>query len=313
MDLKYYFAAPLIATAEVSVTAPDGRGISHPAARRRDAHRVVISDDTDNPDAPWMVILHGLGGGPSEWAPVVSAFAGDYRVLTFAQAGSADADPGLYAPARHSSPFGFADDLGLLCGELGIRGAVFVGHSLGANAGALACIGDPGLFSRLILINGSPRYTDDRESGFTSGFTTEALEGLLVAMQVDYESWAGGFGTLAMGNSARPELANAFVDALRRLDPAVALGAFRAALTADLRSFFPRIGVPTLVVQSRDDPAVPIGVARWSATAIPAGRLATLQSTGHFPHLVDPDELITAIRTFLSDTERSPVSESAGG
>ena len=41
------------------------RGLSQPAAVRRTAHRVVVTDNTGNLDAPWMVILHGLGGGPS--------------------------------------------------------------------------------------------------------------------------------------------------------------------------------------------------------------------------------------------------------
>lgn len=273
---------------------------------RQDYHRVHVSGATGNPNAPWLIFLHGLGGGPSDWAAVAPAFTDDYRILTFAQAGSWDADPAGFSPFRHSTTFGFADDLGMLCGDLGIRGAVFVGHSLGANAGVLAAAGDPNLFGGLVLVNASPRYTDDPETGFTSAFSAEELERLLYEMRVDYESWANGFGALAMGNPDRPELAAAFVATLRSLEPRLAISSFRAALTADLRALYRRITVPTLVLQSSEDPAVRTDVARWIATAVPSAHLVELRSTGHFPHLADPDEVVAAIGSFLRDVGAQP-------
>ena len=244
---------------------------------------------------------HGLGGGPADWAPCVAAFADRFRVLTFAQAGSSTADPNLFSPARHSSPIGFADDLGVLLGEMGIRGAIYVGHSMAANAGAIAAAGDPDLFRAMILINGSPRYYDDPATDYRGGFTEPDVDEMLARMESDYESWAGGFGTQVMANADRPELALEFVRTLRLLDPQVAQTMFRAAFTADFRRLYPRITVPTLVLQSRDDPAVPMDVARWVAETIPGGVLTELRSAGHFPHVVDPDEVITAIDAFIAN------------
>ena len=40
------------------------------------------------------------------------------------------------------------------------------------------------------------------------------------------------------------------------------------------------------------------------------GRLAPLRSTGDVPHLVEPDELITTIRNFLSGSEQSDTGPS---
>ncbi|MFY9335891.1 MAG: alpha/beta hydrolase [Mycobacterium sp.] len=248
---------------------------------------------------PWLVLAHGLGGAPSVWDPFVANFQTDYRVVTFAQSGSVDADPSCFSPTRHSSTLGFADDLSLLCGEMGVQDAVFVGHSVGGNAGVLAAVGNPGLFSRLVLINSSPCYVDDPE-GYRGGFSRDEIETLLESITADYDAWAGGFGPLVMSNSERPEYANEFVRGLRRLDPEVAAIAFRAAFTGDFRAIFPRVDVPTLVLQSQSDPAVPMDVARWVASRIPSARLVELPTTGHFPHLIDPDGVIEVIEPFVA-------------
>jgi sigma-B regulation protein RsbQ len=250
-----------------------------------------------------MVFAHGLGGSPSNWDPFLSSVGAGHRVLTFAQAGSAAADPALFSPARHSSTLGFADDLSLLCGDLGVRDAVFIGHSIGANAAVLAAAADPGLFSRLVLINGSPCYVDDPATGYRGGFSQAEIEALLQSIAADYDAWAGGFGPMVMSNAERPEYASEFVRSLRRLDPKTAAISFRAAFTADFRRVFPRVSNPTLVVQSQNDPAVPMEVARWIESHLPAARLVEVQSQGHFPHVVDPDEVIDAIESFARGTD----------
>lgn len=263
------------------------------------AHRAKVSGDR----GPWMVFAHGLGGSPSNWDPFVSSMGAGHRVLTFAQAGSAEADPALFSPARHSSTLGFADDLSLLCGDLGVRDAVLIGHSIGANAGALAAAADPGLFSKLVLINSSPCYVDDPVTGYRGGFSQAEIEALLQSIVADYDAWAGGFGPVVMSNPERPEYATEFVRVLRKLDPKIAAISFRTAFTGDFRKIFPRVSNPTLVVQSQNDPAVPMDVARWIEAHLPAARLVELQAQGHFPHVVNPGEVIGAIGSFVTDRQ----------
>lgn len=271
---------------------------------RAEAHRVRIVGDR----GPWFVLAHGIGGRPSDWDPIVDAFRHEFRVVTFAQAGSTDADPEVFSPARHGSPVGFADDLSMLCGELGIRDAVFLGHSMAGNAGVIAAAGDPGLFSKLVLLNASPCYVDDPAAGYRGGFSEAEVQRLLRGMQSDYDAWAAGFGPTAMGNPERPELTLGFVEILRRLDPQIAITTFRAALTGDYREAYARVKIPTLILQSRDDAVVPQSVGKWIAAAIPSATFRELRVSGHFPHLVDPGEVIGAIEHFLS----APGAEAAG-
>lgn len=275
--------------------------------QRSAAHAVTVYGESDHStsdssaSAPTLLLGHGLGGRPSDWQPLVEAFRPRFRVITFAQAGSLDADPSLFNSARHGSTMAFADDLSLLCAELNIRQAVFVGHSLGATAGALAAAGDPGLFSQLVLLNGSACYVDDPATGYRGGFSSEQMEELLQAIALNFEAWAAGFGPLAMGKDASAEDVLEFVRVLHGLDPVVAATCFRAAFRSDSRQLMGRITAPTLVLQSANDPAVPLEAATWLAAAIPNGRLQRLSCEGHFPHIVDPAAVITAIESFLGE------------
>lgn len=253
-------------------------------------------------DGPTTVVLgHGIGGGPDHWRTIAPRLAEHYRVVTFALAGHADADPALFVASRHASILGFADDLALLCADLDIRGAHYVGHSMSAMAGALASVGDPGLFDRLVLINMSASYVDHPRDAYRGGFTEEQVNQLLDDLAADYSLWAAGFGPYVMGNTDKPELGQEFAASLASLGPEIALVVFRAAFLSDFREYLSRIRVPTLLLQSGQDPAVPAEVATWMSGQIPDAQLLHLRSTGHFPHVADPEEVLAAIEPFLAD------------
>lgn len=262
---------------------------------RLDAHRVRIVGEA----GPTVLLAHGLGGNQRHWDPLVAALSPHARCITFAIAGSPDADPALFSPLRHQSITGFSDDIALLCGVLGVRDIVYVGHSVSAMAGAVAAAADPGLFSRMVLLNGSPCYIDAPETGYIGGFTRAQIDDAFAAIDADFALWAGGFGRLVMGNESTPQFADDFITSLRRYSPEVASMVFRAAFNTDLRPMLPRVSPPVRVLQSRDDPAVPMATARWFAQALPDAHLVPLQACGHFPHIVDPPEVIAAMAPFI--------------
>ncbi len=246
-----------------------------------------------------LVLAHGLGGNQAQWQPLVEHFQTSARVVTLALAGSAEADPALFSPVRHANILGYADDLAMLCGQLGLRDAIYVGHSMSAMAGVLASAADPGLFSRLVLLNGSARYVDDPATGYVGGFSHEQVEAILEAIAGDFAAWYSGFATAVMNQPERPEFATEFARTLGAYDPRTALVMFRAAFTSDVRSSMSRVQVPTLILQSSGDPAVPPTAAQWLAQALPQALLKILPSLGHFPHVVSPEVVIAEIEAFL--------------
>lgn len=251
--------------------------------------------------APVHLLCHGLGGNQGQWAPIAEALAQRGTVVTFDLAGSGESDPELYSPQRHHSVLGFTDDLTALTAELGLRSAVCVGHSLSGMAALLAAAADPGLFSRIVTIGATASYLDDPDSGYVGGFSADAVDGVLAAVESDFTMWAAGFAPLLMRNEDRPELAHEFATSLRGYRPDLAVTVFRAAFRGDFRAFVPRVRTPTLVLQGTDDPAVPIAAARWLAEHLQDATFEQLPIEGHFPHVVDPATVLAAITRWLDD------------
>lgn len=250
----------------------------------------------DGPDT--FLLAHGIGGDQHQWDPVVEQLAERGRVVTFDLAGSGESAPEAFSAARHSSLFGFADDLALLVAEAGLRGATYVGHSLSGMAGLLACAADPGLFGAVVAIGASAHYINDEAAGYVGGFTADAIDGLLGAAATDFTLWSAGFAPYVMGNSNRPELAGEFMRTMQRYRPEVAATVLRASFTSDFRAIMPRVPVRTLLLQASDDPAVPLAAAEWLRRALPAATLEVLSATGHFPHVVDPEAVADAVIRF---------------
>jgi sigma-B regulation protein RsbQ len=249
-----------------------------------------------------VVLAHGLGGSQTQWEPVAEGLAERARVVTFDLAGSGDADASLSSPVRHATILGFADDLALLCAELRLREVVYVGHSMSGMAGALAAAADPGLFSRMVLLNASACYVDDPEHGYVGGFTAEQVDDLLAAIAGDFGLWAAGFAGHVMGNADRPALTREFAASLAAYGPEVALTVFRAAFESDHRDVLPLVGVPTLVLSTDADPAVPTEATRFLGRAIPDAEVHVLDVEGHFPHVVAPELILAHVRAFLGAT-----------
>src|SRR5215203_6041551 len=78
-------------------------------------------------EGPAVLLLHGLGGGASNWAMVAPQLVRDYRVVVPDLPGHGGSTP-LAAPPETLDPF--ADRVAQLLEQQGAR-ALAVGHSLG--------------------------------------------------------------------------------------------------------------------------------------------------------------------------------------
>ena len=119
-------------------------------------------------------------------------------------------------------------------------------------------------------------------------------------MGSDYATWAETFSRNAMGNADRPHLAQDFAAALHAIAPEHAFTVLCSILQTDYREELPRIGIPTLIVQSDADAIVPADVARYMNEKIPGSSLAWIGAEGHFPQVSAPKEVIAAIRDFAN-------------
>jgi len=244
-----------------------------------------------------MLFAHGFGCDQNMWRYVAPRFADRYRVVAFDHVGAGQSDLSAYDPARYSSLAGYADDVVDICRGLGLTGAVFVGHSVSAMIGVLAAAKAPELFDDLVLVGPSPRYIDD--DGYVGGFTARDIEDLLDSLDSNYLGWSTAMAPVIMGRPDRPEFGAELTESFCRTDPAIARQFARVTFLSDNRADLPRVTIPTLVLQCRDDVIAPVAVGRYVADHIPNARFELLDATGHCPNLSAPDQTGDAIERFL--------------
>ncbi|MEZ0579819.1 alpha/beta fold hydrolase [Nocardioides sp. MH1] len=257
-------------------------------------------------DAQPMVFAHGFGCDQQMWRHVAPSFADRYRVVLFDYVGCGGTDSGTWDPERYASLDGYAADLLGLVRELDLHDVVLVGHSVSSMIGALAVAEAPERFDRLVMVGPSPRYIDDEAAAYVGGFTEDDIDELLGALSSNYLGWSAAMAPAIMGNADRPELGEELTESFCRMDPAIAQQWARATFLSDNRRDLPRVSVPTLVLQSRNDVIAPVVVGEYVRDRLPEGELVVLDATGHCPNLSAPAETIEAIAEFVDGGRRHP-------
>lgn len=99
---------------------------------------------------PALVCVHGLTANHTCWRSLADALTPEYRMIAYDLRGRGESDkpPTGYSLATHAS------DLGALLDHFGLRRAVIIGHSLGANIGLYFAVRAPGRVRKLVLVDG---------------------------------------------------------------------------------------------------------------------------------------------------------------
>lgn len=244
-----------------------------------------------------LIFAHGFGCSQDMWRLVAPHFADDYQVILFDHVGSGGSDLSAYRPGKYDSLDGYADDLVEIIEQLDLHDVTFVGHSVGSVIGLLAANQIPSRFEKLVLVGPSPRYIDD--DGYEGGFTQRDIDALLESLDGNYFGWSRAIAPVMMGTPEQPELAEELSDSFCSTDPTIARHFARVTFLSDNRADLDRVGVPTLVIQVRDDVIAPMPVGRFVADHIPDSTLVVLPVSGHCPHLSAPDLVVAAIDDFL--------------
>jgi sigma-B regulation protein RsbQ len=244
-----------------------------------------------------MMFAHGFGCDQNMWRLVAPAFETDFRTVLFDHVGAGDSDLAAYDKKKYSHLAGYADDVVEIGRELGLKDAVFVGHSVSSMIGVLATEKSPGMFGKLVLIGPSARYIDDE--GYAGGFSAKQIEELLEFLDTNHMGWSAQMAPMIMGNPDRPELGEELINSFCRTDPDIAKAFARVTFTSDNREDLARVTVPTLVLQCSEDIIASEQVGDFVNRAIPNSRMIVLQATGHCPNLSAPDEVVAAMRTFV--------------
>jgi len=244
---------------------------------------------------PPIVLLHGLFGSPSNWQPIMSDLAGDYRFLAL----HLPIDPG--EDRRHSafrSLGQLTEHVARFFDEMELDRAVLCGNSLGGQvaldfclrhservAGLVLC-GSAGLFERSLSGGSPPRLCRDfiREQACKIFYDPKHVSDELVddvyAMLSDRD--------------------------YRRFLLRVAMATRARYMLEELV----HVKVPTVLLWGRDDSITPPVVAEQFFGSIQNARLAFIDRCGHAPPIEQPEAFARLLHAFLKDTTSDRASAS---
>jgi len=213
--------------------------------------------------------------------------------------GSGQSELRTFDPVRYSRLDGYAQDVLDVCDALNLtENVVFVGHSVSCSVGMLASIARPGLFERLIMVGPSPSFLNDPPS-YHGGFEREDLEGLLALMDQNYIGWANYLAPVVAGQAGQGMVSGELTDSFCSTDPTAARVFARATFFADNRADLPKVAVPSLILQHREDSLAPLTVGEYLHQHLKNSRLQVLDVAGHCAHMSHPQLVVSAIRNEL--------------
>jgi len=276
------------------ISNPGDLGPTASLSQRCQRHNVTVLGTR----GPLLVLQHGFGTDQSVWHKVLPSLLPHFRIIRMDLAGAGPNGAHAFDPERYDHIESHADDLLLVLDDLGVEECLFVGASVGSMVGLLASIERPSVFRGIIGIGVSPRYLNDGD--YVGGFEQEHLDALYESMARDYQGWVSGFAPLVVRGLPDSEAVKEFSESLFSLRPDIALSTARTIFQSDFRRQLPLIEPPVVLLQTRNDVAVPPQVGLYLQDHIPHATLEILPTEGHFPQLSAPHVVSNALLKHLN-------------
>lgn len=253
-----------------------------------------------------LVLLHGLmahGDFFREQAPLADQF----RLIRIDLRGHGGSAGGGERPRVEQ----LARDVAELADALDLAGAIGVGWSMGATILWHVLTGPAAArFAGAVVIDMTARVLN--EEGWALGLSPEACEARSAAIRDDFESFAlnAGHGIFAqpVENGTRA-LADWASFEFARNDPAMISSLWASLVRQDVRALLERIDHPTLVVHGARSGLYGDDTADHLVAALPHAQAVRFDSSGHAPHLEQPELFNRTLRDFAGRLPRDPAAQ----
>lgn len=239
---------------------------------------------------PAVVLLHCLGVDRHFWDFATTSLAGEFMFLTYDFPGHGETP----VPGSRYEIEDLAAQLAAVLDRSQVPHAHLVGISLGGLVAQHFAATYRGQVDRLVLIDTTPRYTDERRSRWAERAAKARSGGVSSLLEELLPIW---FTPEFLAQD--PPAVRYVRDILGRTPSEGYALACEALGAADLRPLAQRIAAETLVVcGEQDDPSF-IDAARWLAKNIPRARLEWLAPARHASVLEQPAAFLRLLQEFL--------------
>jgi pimeloyl-ACP methyl ester carboxylesterase len=238
---------------------------------------------------PPLVLIHGAGGMHLYWPPEIRRLPG-YCVYAIDLPGH-----GKSEICDGQQTIGdYARYLVQWLESIGLRRAVFVGHSMGSAIALTLSIHHPEYVVGLGLIS--------------SGARLRVHPDLLryVADQTTFIKTADLLVSYSFSSTAPPRLVELASKRMLETRQSVLYGDFQACNRFDVMDRLGLVQQPALVVCGADDQMTPLRYAQFLSSAIPNARLSVIPNAGHMVMLEQPRLVADCLLSFLQDISFNP-------
>jgi len=253
----------------------------------------LIGQGTDT-----LILSHGFGTNQKIWDRLLPHLAEKYRVLVYDLPCAGTAAGDMFDARRHTNLDGYVDDLLQVMNEMRVARCTYIGHSVSGMIGLLAAQRSPQRFQQLILIGASPHYLND--GPYKGGLDRDGVAQIFDAISNAFQTWAKSYAPIVLKRPLDHPATQEFAASLLAMRPDIALLTAKTIFLSDLRDRLADCTIPTVILQTRDDPAVPAEVAGFLHAHIRNSALDILNTTGHLPHLSDPELVAQALHRHLA-------------
>ena len=241
-----------------------------------------------------LLLIYGLAGRGSGFAPQAAALSREFRVITFDNRGVGETDQ---PETPYSIPMMADDAIGLL-DALGIERAGVFGISMGGMIAQEVALRHPQRVERLAL---GCTHSGIRRCTPSPPWVTEIFKSLpgKPREQVVRECVPFNFSNYTIEH--RPDFIEAALPSMvANLQRAHAYALqIQAIYGFDAWDRLPQIAIPTLVLTGQDDVLIPPENSRDIAARIPGARLVEIERAGHLFFLEQADEVNARLREFF--------------
>ncbi|MCK4766465.1 MAG: alpha/beta hydrolase [Candidatus Aminicenantes bacterium] len=264
----------------------------------KSSHGEIAYTDTGTGDQP-LILVHGLPTAKELWLPVLPHLNKNFRVVTFDLNDYGQSEKSN-RPISHKNR---ADVLDELRRHVGIDKFFLAAHDLGSSV-AVDYMGKYSQFVRKLVLMSPPVYPDFVEP---------------VLVKLVRLPWIGEFSVFIMRsllfkigirrglvnkNRFTPELLEAFSGGFTgKAGRAALLRVLRWGrphiMFKDYPGIIKNIPVPTLVIQGKKDPYIPISHVHRLEKDIKESKLLIIEKGAHFLPIDTPEQVASAINKFI--------------
>jgi pimeloyl-ACP methyl ester carboxylesterase len=246
-----------------------------------------------------VVLLHGLGGDGSRWAPNIDPLAKDFHVFALDQIGFGESDKPL---ANYHTGM-LAEFLVGFLKAVGAPKASLVGNSMGAGVALYTAAKYPQAVDRIVLADGGGYRS--ASAGAPPAMTPEALHRRQIQNAVTRDETREFFRILFHDKGF---VTDKMVDdqLAMRLRSAFTITKVQEAGEKGLGSLSEEevrgVKAPTLIVWGKYDELANPAEADRLEQAITGSKKVVIDNCGHMPQLEKADEFNRLVRDFLTAT-----------